>query len=81
MPIEVLETALHLNLLHMQIKHLLVAHLVVAHENTLTELLVKVRRVDHTQTSYFRCLGSRRSQIPGLSNTFEFGLTLLRVRI
>ena len=57
MPIKVLETPLHLDLLHVQIKHLLVVHLVVAHEHTLTEFLVEVRRVNHTQTC-FSCLRS-----------------------
>lgn len=81
MPIKVLETALHLDLLHVQIKHLLVVHLVVAHEHTLPELLVKVRRVNHTHTRYLRCLRCRGSQISSLSNTFEFRLTLLRIRV
>lgn len=48
MPIKVLETPLHLDLLHVQIKHLLVVHLVVAHEHSLPEFLVEVRRVNHT---------------------------------
>lgn len=81
MPIKVLETALHLDLLHVQVKHLLVIHLVVAHEHTLPELLVKVRRVDHTHTCYLSCLRCRGGQISSLSNTFEFRLTLLRIRV
>ena len=81
LPIKVLEAALHLDLLHVQIKDLLVAHLVVAHEHALPELLVEVGRVNHTQTGYFGCLRGRGSQISSLSNTFEFRLTLLGIRI
>jgi hypothetical protein len=81
MSIKVLEAALHLDLLHVQIKDLFFIHLVIAHEHALPELLVKVRRVDHTQTCYFCCLRSRGSQISSLSYTFEFGLSLLRIWI
>jgi hypothetical protein len=81
MSIKVLETALHLDLLHVQIEHLLVVHLVVAHEHALPKLLVKVRRVNHTHTRYLSCLRCRGSQISSLSNTFEFRLTLLRIRV